>query len=115
MPWYSPDTPRTDNFSISVDWPLSDGWVRLSDSQRQETGIIQYWLHKNDGNWVYDYILEVETEFENYDYTFTDGEPDTYKVNAKFNGNHSVKFNSKNPAIRKVEGAVSEPVKEYSN
>jgi hypothetical protein len=115
MPWYSPESPRTNSFKIDVDWPLSGGWVKMSDEQRQHTGIIQYRFQKNDGNWVYDYILEVETEFENYDYKFTDGEPDEYSVNAKFKGNHSVKFNSKNPTIRQVSGAISPPVEEWSN
>ncbi|KAJ4364733.1 hypothetical protein N0V83_009330 [Neocucurbitaria cava] len=67
------------SFQIGVDWPLSSGnFVKLADEQRKLIGIIQYRVHKNDGNWVYDYILEIETEFENYEYHFTDGEPDSY-------------------------------------
>lgn len=115
MPWYSPNTPRTDNFEIEVNWQVSDDWINLSDEQRNLTGIIKYQLSRNTGIKLYDYTLTIESEFENYDYHFTDAEPDTYKLNAKFLGNHSVKFDSRAPAIVKVSGAISPPTETWDN
>jgi hypothetical protein len=64
---------------------------------------------------VYDYILEIETEYEQYVYEFTDGEPDTYALTCISTGNHSVKFNSKNPVIGMVAGKQREDIPDWSN
>jgi hypothetical protein len=83
MPWYSTRSSPTNPISIDVDWALSSSssnFIKLSDSDRNTAGIIQYRLSKNEGNWVYDYILDIESEYEQYVYEFTDGEPDTYSL-----------------------------------
>ncbi|OAL48486.1 hypothetical protein IQ07DRAFT_601779 [Pyrenochaeta sp. DS3sAY3a] len=114
MPWYSPNTPRTSHFELEVNWQVSDDWVTLSDEDRNLTGIIKYQLARNTAFIrLYDYTLTIESEFENYDYQFTDGEPDTYGLNAKFLGNHAVQYKSESPSIRKVSGAISPPTQHY--
>ncbi|KAK3214027.1 hypothetical protein GRF29_28g1821874 [Pseudopithomyces chartarum] len=106
----------TNPIELSVDWSLSNGeWVKTSDQESDVTGIVQYRVAKNDGNWVYDYIVEIETQFEQFIYEFTDGEPDTYSITCLHHGKHYVKYNSKSPGIKKVSGHQKEAVKEWSN
>lgn len=94
------------SFTVDVDWPARDNedWVELSAELRGKTGISRYRLYRNEGNWVYDYCLEIESNYDSYDYKFTDGTDDTYSLGFRFKGTHSVKFNSNSPGIRKVWG-----------
>jgi hypothetical protein len=117
MPWYSVRSSPPTPIAIDVDWPLSSSnhFIKLSDDQRDTTGIIQYRLIKNEGNWVNDYILEIENKYEQYVYEFTDGEPDSYGLTCIAAKSHSVKFNSKSLVTKRVAGKQKEEIKEYSN
>ncbi|KAF1364397.1 hypothetical protein EJ07DRAFT_151677 [Lizonia empirigonia] len=111
MPWYNPQSPH-ESFTINVDWPLSDGnWINCDLSG--QTGITRYRVHRNDGNWVYDYILEIDTQWENYEYYFEDGEPDRYHVTSSSAGSQTIKYNSKSPGIRKIEGCQARPASDF--
>jgi hypothetical protein len=99
-----------DHFIIDVDWKFSDGtYTRLSPELRKKTGIIQYALHKNPPPAYFDYILEIDEEESEYTYRFTDGEPDTYSLNCSLPGHHYIKFDSKSPDIKKIEGRRNPP------
>jgi hypothetical protein len=102
-------------FKIDVDWPATsnENWVDVSSEVRNQTGIIRYRNYRNSGNWVYDYCLEIENERDNYEYQFTDGEPDTYDLKVSSKGNHTIKFNSNNPSIRRVWGGDARPMGDY--
>lgn len=110
--------PSERSFERDVDWPVGDGnWIRTSDDDRHWTGIIQYRVYRNPTTWmkIFDFIVEIETEFAQYGYKFTDGEPDTYSLECTNRGNHEVKYNSKSAGIRKLYGWRLQPVNEWSN
>jgi hypothetical protein len=113
MPWYYPVQAPVQSFELNVEWPLGGDFVKLSDEDRKLTGIVQYRILKNEGNWVYDYAVEIDTEFEDYDYKFTDGESDVYSLRTNTTGTHSFKYNSGDPAIKKVSGVRQRPPADY--
>lgn len=113
------ETPPNElSFERDVDWSFADGkWIRTSDNDRHWIGIVQYRVYSNPTTWmkVFDYIVEVETEFAQYVYKFTDGEPDTYSLKFIHSGQHEVMYNSKYPGICKVYGRPREAMNEWSN
>jgi hypothetical protein len=95
---------------LSSQHKLASGdFVKLFGENSKLTGIIQYRIWKNEGSWANDYILEIETEFENYDYNFLDGESDLYWLETNITGTHSFKYNSGSPAIKQVTGTRQLP------
>jgi hypothetical protein len=92
-----------DGMTCYVDWPITTGWVSITDAVKKKTGIIRYALIKLGAGHYYDYRLRFDCT-ESYHYYFTDGTGEVYSCNVWITGQHSVDYDSKKPNIVLVAG-----------
>lgn len=94
-------------FDVSVSWKVGPAgeWVEVSAEIAKITGIRRYCLCKQDDPSAhFQYILYIENT-ENYHYYFYDQTNDYYGLNTFRNGQHYVRYNSKQPTIVRITGS----------
>lgn len=94
-------------FDVKVSWSVGAAgeWIETSDEIRKQTGITRYCLCKQDDPTShYQYILYIQNT-EHYCYYFYDQTDDSYKLDTFRNGQHYVRYNSKQPTIVRIKGS----------
>jgi len=90
--------------NVAVNWPFGTSGTPSKDVQNK-TAITWYKHDAAPAASIYKYELTISVS-DTYNYTFTDEEPDTYKLNVwDKSGTHFVRFRSEKPTIVKISGS----------
>lgn len=92
----------------SVNWPVGDdSWKDTEEFFKKKTGIYRYRLYEQSPPTIYQYALYISVidggSGWGRTYTFEDQEGDEYPLTVFTDGDHSVKYNSKAPRIKRVK------------